>query len=42
MFDVVCPFKDKCVDYPWKCRTCLHNRGKKSYYQPMPGKGVFP
>jgi len=31
---VDCPYKDKCIDYPYKCDTCARNKGRKSYYIP--------
>jgi len=34
MSEVVCPFKDDCTDYPWRCKSCKHNKGRRSYYEP--------
>ena len=31
---VKCEHKDECIDYPFKCKTCRHNKGKKSHYAP--------
>ena len=31
--DVECPYKDRCSDFPNKCDDCVHNTGKKSYYE---------
>jgi len=32
--DVICPYKDKCLSYPAKCRWCKHNKGKRDYFEP--------
>ena len=31
---IKCIFRDKCVDFPNSCGSCINNTGKKSYYQP--------
>ena len=33
MVKVVCPFKGKCISYPWKCSDCGRNE-VKDYYVP--------
>jgi len=37
MEDVICPYKDKCTDYPMKCGQCIYNQdynqGKKSHFK---------
>ena len=34
-YDVDCPYKDRCSDYPTRCDTCRHNNNKKkSFYEP--------
>lgn len=30
---VVCPFKDVCSDYPFKCKHCANNLAR-SYFRP--------
>ena len=32
--EIACEFKDRCSDYPTSCKTCKHNKGKKSHYEP--------
>jgi len=29
-----CIYKDKCTELGHACKTCLNNKGKKSYYVP--------
>lgn len=31
--EIICPYKDKCRDYPHLCHTCRHNK-RRSYYEP--------
>jgi len=32
--EVNCIYKDRCIDYPGKCRSCKKNKGRRSYYEP--------
>ncbi len=40
--DVVCYHKDKCTSYNQKCYSCLNNRGRKDYYEPVPYRPWYP
>ena len=32
--DIICDKKGNCTDHPLRCATCVHNKGKKSHYEP--------
>jgi hypothetical protein len=34
---IICFYKENCLDYPYKCSTCIHNRGKKHYFKSIFG-----
>ena len=31
---VVCPFKERCLSYPYKCHKCRHNLAPKDFFEP--------
>ncbi len=36
-----CPYQDKCLDYPDKCESCVHNTDIKHYYVPANRKQII-
>jgi hypothetical protein len=32
---VQCVYKERCTDYPNKCKRCAYNLGRKSFFKPM-------
>ena len=32
--EIVCKFKDSCTEFPYRCKQCDNNRGKRSYFVP--------
>jgi len=32
---IICLYKNNCVSYPYKCRKCRHNKGKKDHFEPL-------
>jgi hypothetical protein len=39
---VICTMKGDCTDFPLRCATCGHNKGKKSQYEPDHPKRIDP
>jgi len=32
---IICLYKHECTGYPYKCKSCRHNKGKRDYYEPL-------
>lgn len=40
-YEIICPFKEVCSDYGYGCcNSCLNNKGKRSYYIPIPTPNI--
>jgi len=35
MSEVKCFYKDRCLDYPYRCDKCAHNLGKAHHFKPI-------
>jgi len=35
MSEVKCPYKVKCLDFPYQCDRCAHNQGKAHHFKPI-------